>query len=244
MFIFTRPSIINVDAFTQYQEINDFYSLKPAKDCYPTWWKHIKGFNELESFYPGPTLKTCTGLTDLYEQGYMLPLWTDIAIDVKNKEYKWQCADFRTSVQVHSPMQWNSYTDSERYGHIKFGAEWHLKTKENIKWMFIAPSWNEDPIPEIIIPPGILDFSVIPIPLNVQAFIDVRHDRNFIMREGTPIAHLIPITEKRTKIHNHVVSPEEYRRFISPHRQKFIGSFTHLKKLYKRKENSKCPFHF
>ena len=68
---------------------------------------------------------------------------------------------------------------------------------------------------------------------------DYQYDINF----GTPIVHLLPLTDKNVKIHNHLISDEEFRIMTEKNNSiKFSKNYKTIKKIID--QNNKCPFKF
>jgi hypothetical protein len=68
---------------------------------------------------------------------------------------------------------------------------------------------------------------------------------NFMIAAGTPLAHIVPLSDKDVQVKCHYLPQEEYnKRFHkTTHHMKFMGSHKERKRIAKSKE-SKCPFGF
>ena len=62
---------------------------------------------------------------------------------------------------------------------------------------------------------------------------------------STPMAHLIPVTDKKIELKHHLVSRDEWISIRNRHpTEKFYKSFYYRRKLLRKQEaeKSKCPF--
>ena len=62
-----------------------------------------------------------------------------------------------------------------------------------------------------------------------------RAKQGFTIKATKPLVHLIPLTEKKVVVKNHIVSNQEYRQIQNKYKKVF---FTNNYKKIK-----KCPFH-
>ena len=245
MFIFSRNKKVVVDAYTRHEDIRTSYPIETSAKFLPEWWVKAPSSITLDGYVPSPTLKTCSGLTDLYTKGLILPLWTDIAIKVEsNKSYSWRCADETSSISVHAEHQWDMFADPTKYGHLKIACEWAVSTKENIDWVLMAPYWNTTLSEPYSIPPGIVNGFYKPVPLQTQLMLDISTPTSFMLTAGTPLVQIIPLTEKRIDLRRHVVSEEEFYKLTNYRKAKFIHRHKHNIKMQSETNKPKCPFTF
>lgn len=232
---FLRSKEIVVDAFTRYEDILKDFPLSNASEFIPEWWKNTPKSELVDDLYESPTLRTCSGVLDLFKKGLIMPLWTDIAVAVKDGEYRWQCADRNTELSIHPSYQWNKFADSEKFGHLKLNSQWVIKTKENIDWMFLEPTWHLGMDKKYTITQGIINAHYVGMPINTQIMVDISADTKFMLKAGQPIAHIIPLSDKKIKVVRHVVDDKEWAKQADFRRTTFTNSYHNKVK--------KCPFH-
>lgn len=230
MFIFKKSKIV-VDCFVTQEYIHKYFPIEKSTSFYPDWWQNMPTKFMRDGFIPHATMKTCSGFIELYKQGFMIPLWTDLAIQIDNRNYKWQFADGNSVASVHDGREWESYVDRNQYGHLKIHSPWKIKTKEDIKWYYTNPFYNYKPKREFTILPGVVNYKT-QNSTHVNLFLHLGQSNNILLDAGEPIAHVIPFTEKEIIYKNHVVSKEEYDK-IGLVGFKFIRSYNF----------NKCPFH-
>jgi hypothetical protein len=237
MFIFKKRKIV-VDAYTDIDIIAHSYKVAPAAQFIPEWWRMTDKRTLDKGFIPAPTIRTCTGILDLYATGIMVPLWTDIALSIGPDDISWQCADMATEITTHDSSQWDKFADPMMFGHLKITSKWVLRTKENINWVFQEPYWNKQIGSPISTPPGVINFHHTAFATNIQLMVDKSTPQNVLLEAGTPIAHLIPLSDRPIEVVTHLVSTEELRKIEALPRTKFINGYKH-----RINQGVKCPFH-
>ena len=268
LFKFKKKKIV-VDAFTYDKAAYEFFPVSPAKRYIPDWFKKLpllcefKKYSDHSNFISiAPTLKGCNGIIDLYKTGFILPTWADIMIQTDNRgNIDIEMAGLGGSDQ--SPINAYEIHDKVQFGgeenvafqnliHCKFASPWMLAQKDNMNFKLCTPSWNHYPqlIPHVV--PGIVNgFPNGLTPLNINTFW-AKQDARFDISAGTPLAHIIPLSENNVEIKTHLIDSKEWlkklnldmansRWAFSNQRYRMKKEKTKIKKLDKE---SKCPFGF
>ena len=90
--------------------------------------------------------------------------------------------------------------------------------------------------------PGIINFDIIS-QVNVNFMFHMR-DGTFTIPIGNPLVHLVPLSEKNLKIHNHLVTQQEFDKLsLSSNKPSFFGSRKTIQLRKRNKERGTCPFH-
>ena len=235
-FLFKKPSIV-VDCFVSDKNILDFSPIEKSNKFIPNWWSQTQLTIPNNQGHPQTTIRGCAGIIEHYKQGFMMPMWSDLSVIVENKGYRWQFSDYKTTAYTHPSNQWETFADKEKYGHLKITSPYFLKTKKDINWLCIEPFWNNQLNNDYFVTPGTLNFKYQHT-TNINMMIPL-HDRNFIIKHGHPMLHLIPLSEYNVELKHHLVSEEEMRKLNVP-----LISFTNS--YFKRKSitDKKCPFHW
>lgn len=228
MNFFWRRKRLIVDAFTCESPVHDFFPIRKAGAFIPDWWKRAEkeitcphgNFSIKQS-----TIKRCEGLIGAYGSGFIIPLWSELRIKTTEEggyDYLWasQCTP-GPSVVSHEDSQFGGFD----HGHInaKIISPWAISEKSGIKFMWLQPTWNRvSSIFTAHIIPGALEFKV-----NKASHINMflpKKNMEHVFDPGEPIAHLVPLTEKKVEIRNHLVTPQEYERFYK--RINYMSSFS------------------
>lgn len=236
---FIKPSKIVVDVFTQRKEIADFFPITKAINHAPDWWKQTKKTYKSD-FFEQATIKSCDGLTSYLSEGFILPLWSDLAVKIEDGDYQWQFSDEKTFANIHNSQQWNTYANPNEFGHLKLQSPYRLKQKQDFNWLLINPTWHQPLDNWFNVSNGIIEFKNRH-ELNVNIMLNVKNNKTKIIEAGTPILHLIPLTQKIIELKHHIVADYEFKK-MDFENISFRGAYR--KKLELLNKKSKCPFHF
>lgn len=252
LFFFKKKKIV-VDCFTDRPYVMDYAKIDYANKFIPQWWKdlpatHLKRGDITEM----PTMKTCAGFVELYKHGFIIPMWSDLAIEVaptteKEKKIRWHFSDQLTTGTVHSDYQRGSYLPTNEYEHFKIGSPWYLKCNRDVYFQFVQPTYNFDH-PEVAnILPGIVNYKYQHATAINMIFKKTDKFAKYMFNFGQPMVHIVPISEEHVELKHHLVSGEEMRNMFDrgeSARLSFRNGYNLLRKLKIEKEKSKCPFHF
>lgn len=254
MFFLKNKKII-LDCYTSFNHAYEFFPIARAKEHIPKWWKDLSStYKDPQSLVKLPTMKTCAGFNMLYQEGIIMPLWTDTSLTTRTNMMGGgvgiaQFADNITNVDVHKPEQWGSQWDPSEYTQIKIASPWAFKCNEEIPWVWTAPSWSFDNPESLIIMPGVLEYkyqSNTHINLFFKKYIKEKELNIIHLSAGQPMIHLFPLTEREIEVRNHLVTHDEFRKIYGESNHPFhLNSYGRSKKMKKELENnkrSKCPF--
>lgn len=248
MFWIKKPKLV-LDCFTEYSHVYELAPLDKAIKFLPNWWKSVpKTIPSLHNnLADDSTIKTCPGVIEQYKNGIIIPLWTDILIDIAPigiDGYRAQAADARTPLNSHPHEQRGIYLPNEKYQHIKIGSPWFLKTNESINWQLLQPVYNYNTPDKVVILPGMLNFKYqrqtnVNMIFTRSADVGTKHR----FKRGQPLIQLIPYTEKELVIKTHLVSQEEITKLNSlSYHSTFHNNYHKMVSILKAKDK-RCPFH-
>jgi hypothetical protein len=182
-----------------------------AKEAFPTWWKNVPSskFN-WEKFSTDTTVKSCPGIINSLTTGFILPLWTDIAIEWGKDHWKTQCADDHTIIGEHGMEQSGSFYNN--YWHLKITSPWLIRTP--VPLFYNPPFYSYDsPLP-FIMPAGIHKTIGQYAATHFFIFLEKKDGPNrYIFKAGSPVYNIIPLTERKTNLNVEIVSEEDFNSF-------------------------------
>lgn len=220
MFWF-KPRKIHVDCFTKVETIAQVNPIRKAHHFVPDWWK------KLDNTFPSTnshglvthrgTMKHCTGFIELHKRGLIIPMWSDLVIEVLNGSYRYEMAldDYGNGGQAvawHNPEQHgNSYNNMIN---LKIGSPWKLREKTGIDFLYTSYTWETaKTLPKMQFLNGILNFKH-QASTNIQTMLPVENQQSRMEIEaGVPIMQLIPLSDKKIEPHIHVLSVAEFEKF-------------------------------
>lgn len=245
---FHRSSVINIDCFTY---ITEAYNLTPiinANKAKPEYQKQLPNLdisnteNWFENKGTSRNLKSCFGFLEFFKQGVVIENWCDLAVK-SNEEHISYFSSTGMIPEMHHHSQLGK--GFENHYCVKLKSPWKLSTKEKVKFLMVGAEWNLDRY-NIKIPPGILDLRVTNA-TNIFLMCPKVY-QSFIIPIGNPLVHIIPLDDRKIKVTNHLLSPDEYNKITITSNISMYG-WRKILSLRKRnenrdKKNKKCPFGF
>ena len=241
MFLFKKKKIV-VDCFITHPAINELFPIQKASNFYPDWWKDLpKTFDRTTNYglrIPSTTMKSCIGFTNLYTNGFMIPLWSDLIVETGPKNWAYEFSA-PSEIHSHDPAQFGEVVD--KYHHLKIESPWVLREKSGVKFVWMGAIYNQmKQLDAYHIIPGIIDYKY-----NTGTNINMlfpRVQQKVLIEAGTPLAHIIPMSDMDVQIKTHCVTEQELNKIETPsYVSSFLKKYTTNKNILESKER-KCPF--
>jgi hypothetical protein len=165
------------------------------------------------------TIKGCVAAVSSFQTGFIVPFWSDIALRWDSQEVRYHvsadASDNSDAVAVHPHSQAPGFSDD--YHIVKLSTPWLLHSKSDIKIAYLSPLMHYNHYPLVFIQ-GINRF-VLDI-ANLNTFCLLKKPDNdvlttHIIKQHTPMLHLVPLTEKDVDIKCQVISKSEHERYIN-----------------------------
>ena len=179
----------------------------------PTWTQSCPRSSSHKDPLSTQTLTKCMGLHTYFQKGFVLPMWSDVSITIGPRgtsEYTYQYADQKSCIHAHSPDQMNNYYPADEYQLLKFISPWCIVPSESVDCLYSQPQWNSKEYEDLHVLGGVVDPFYMP-EINVNAVIKRGDDeKNLLLKFGASLMHIMPITERKVILRNHLVSSEDY----------------------------------
>ena len=244
-FWFKRTKIM-VDVLTSIPGVHRLYPIDKGTNKFPSWFKKMPAtypeVNKHGILIKHPTIKTCSGVLDLYRNSFSIPLWSDLIINT-NADGSWAyqySADQSPEIVQHSSRQ---LPEINSYIHLKLASPWLITEKTGVNFYFTDSFYNKmDRWNDYKNVPAIVNYKYQHTS-NINMFVP-KVASTISIDAGTPIATLIPLTEKDVVIKSHLISAEEWNRLNSStsYTQSFTNFYEKRKKIIDKQ--SKCPMAF
>lgn len=215
MFWFCKPKPIDVYFYTAREDVFNFSKPTKAINFFPEWVKNLpaSAFPEDTSkkLLLDKTIRSCSGIADLYKAGFIFPLWSDLNVEINpDKSFRYQFVDEKSTAGFHSRGQMEGAPFVDTHVNIKLSNPWLVQASENIKFLLAPPTWNGIGYQDLIIPPGVVSAHTFAPHMNINILFGVKPNRVvYELFLGQPLLHVIPLTEKRINLHHCLVTEKE-----------------------------------
>ena len=234
MFVFAKRSEIVLECFTARQDVFQYFPIANTGKHLPDWWKDLP--RPVENLPTTQTnMRRCAGFVDLFRQGFVVPLWSDLGFTVgDNKQLTWGYADSIANVDFHSVEQRGGFAPQAQYTNAKITPPWYVRSNSAVEWLFSAPTYNQASLTDYVVCPGVANFKY-QFSVNVNIFIPNEVPRTFVIPHGRPLVQLVPLTERKIKLKTHLVTDDEFLRLKTKVvRVSFVGAYDALKKVMQK----------
>lgn len=155
------------------------------------------------------SLRTCPGIRDLTQLGYIIPVWQDMLIKatpagvevIPSGQMKDHTGEVFADIQFHEERVLAGYSFGEEYVSfsMKIRCPWYVKTQPGTQIVLLPVYYNNNP--HFTIAPGLLESSKYPM-LLAQVILKKTHSE-FLLKKGTPLLQIIALKKQpELKIHN------------------------------------------
>jgi hypothetical protein len=253
---FIKKSEIVLDCFTHNHSAYENAKIDYAYKYMPEWWRKTPRINESTD---QATIKNCVAFIDFYTKGICIPSWFEFEMKINKLDnpdniwYQWQASDETFSASnSHQPSQFINFSENDGKN-FKINSPWLFKEKDDVKFVWSQPTWSlKSIIFNAAILPGVISFKHQHA-TNINFFISNRtYEQEFSIQPLTPLVILHPMSDKKVKIVNHLISKEEWNNKMNNLNTMVLGTTTEkITKAYNTKVNlsekienvKKCPFH-
>ena len=234
--------------------LEDIVPPQPAINYIPEWWKNTPPFiPNLEQEFPVPrergTIKICPSVLDWFSQGYVLPMWCDFHIELKeNGDVRVLSPDTNFLDEKGNTL----FMNSQAYGSwlpeqqkkqavtvFRPPCPWRMKTPVGYSSYQFPMYYHFNP--DFEVPPGPVwsdEYHVI----NPQ--IVFKHYGEIKIKRGTPLCVFVPYKrEPDDTFHYEIKRRDEECEILEQKttlmvQTKFLGGYKEM-----QKEKGGCPMH-
>tara|TARA_R110000744_G_scaffold221810_1_gene340789 strand:- start:100 stop:822 length:723 start_codon:yes stop_codon:yes gene_type:complete len=232
---------IDLHFYTKHKFVYDFAKPKTGQSTAPEWFRKLPtGSRGLEDGVTSRSnLRSCPAFSDYHKKAIQLPLWSDLILQLAPKgddSYSWEFSDGLSSIRTHPNTLLGNYRPDTEFKHLLIQGPWFVECDKPVDFIMCQPSWQNFEFPTMCTSQGVLNFYKQPT-LNTQMYIKRTDEtQDIFMKHGTPLLDLIPLTEKKIKVHVHF-DKEKHEELASYTPQvKFTGGYN-----YTRAALKKCP---
>ena len=209
----------------------------PAKEYIPDWWKRVERMISGRYDEKG-TVRNCPSFPEFITQGFVVPLWCDLHINIEHDKFDWKTPDKMFNFTSHADQQFRDWAPKHVQDNssmvLKPNCTWRIQTPPGWSVWQLPMFYEFNPLFEVL--PGII-WSDIHHEINQQML--MKRYGEFSIKRGTPLAMYVPY--ERNKYTYEVEGPTiENSKIVNTSylhvRTKFKGGY----KLNQSKAK-KCP---
>ena len=162
----------------------------PAKEYVPDWWKKVERmiYNKLDN---KGTVRNCPSFPEYITQGFVVPLWCDLHLEVHHDSWKWKSPEKLFTFNNHPGEQFRDWLPKHVQDNtsmvLKPNCPWRVKTPPGWSVWQLPMIYHYNPVFETL--PGII-WSDIHHEINQQMLI--KQYGEFFIPRGTPLAMYVP----------------------------------------------------
>ena len=234
---------IKLKAYTFNASAYRYAKPEKAVEFKPEWYKELPVENDKNTLEVKQNMRFCYGFNSLFSKGVILPMWNEVRMRIGvegDVDYNWQFADGTSTAAIHSTDQRGRYLPETQYSHVKLHAPWKFVCDEGVEFMYMYNSWLSESPEDVVIPAGVVEYN-FNHDVNVNIMMRRRQNERFIsIPIGTPMVHIIPLSERPLEIEHILITEQEYQLI---HTESVPTSFgMSIYKNMKNKLQSGCPF--
>ena len=222
-----------IEFFHNEPSIIDNFPIIESKDLKLNWVKKAKqDFKNVKpESKPGfMHLTRCPGIFELFKYGYIIPLHKDIIIKSKGKIFEYAVNKTQDSNFFLTPQPSSTESNINLIPTPPWAADFVIKI--NTGWSIIAPKGVKFLMLPIAYPDtfnftpaiGILD-PALGTQLNFQMFWNGKDEEEIVIPAGTPLGHLIPLSEKKYQMVQRIMN-ERDREWVAKFRSANSATFS------------------
>lgn len=200
-----------IEFYSKVPGLPDLYPILPAKDSMPKWTRAAREsyINKKKSSLERINhVYQCPGIFDLYNYGFIIPMWHDVIITTYNNpdQFSWTIPttdltefDRETSIIENQANGIGSIIPIKPWSLqslLKINTPWNVIAPKGVKFLVIPIAYPDSFEFESAI--GILDPG-ISNQINIQAYYNVPKG-DVLIKAGTPLAQIIPLSPEKFKI--------------------------------------------
>jgi hypothetical protein len=177
----------------------------PASQAIPQWWKdaspYIKSVDNpdgkkiiVNNYESNASFKKCTPMLDMLSSGYVVPLWADIQVTIKDNSPQLSWRVHRQVFDVHDGQS-VEVPDGYQKKQFKFLNQWIPKLPSGFSLLVMpCPGYPNNPFRPIS---AIIDYDKTTHPLYPPMYL--KDDFEGILEKGTPMFQIIPFKRNNWK---------------------------------------------
>jgi hypothetical protein len=219
----------------------------PANKHIPNWFKEVDQVFVTGETHDRGTVKHCPSFPEYFKTGFIMPMWCDLKLNIREDGYDWETPDRAFIVEEHKHPQYRDFLPAHEKEQVKCVLKllnpWRVKT---------PPGWS------ILQLPLYYHFSDLFEVVPGMIWTDIHHETNLQLKikkygqhtipRGTPLVHYIPYKRSENLPLDIGEMTRERERFSNINwwhvHTKFVNGYKLKQNEMKKKPKGKCPYGF
>ena len=212
----------NVLFYTAFKELEETIPPVPASEFWPEWFKKQTARRASDE-HPWSTVKSCPGIMDILNMGYIIPLWCDYKVtkvkapDMSGAVNPETASDqehqliittpqklsqdgsplFGAATHPHEQIDYYPFKENQWKGSLKFVTPWEVKTDPGYSCLITAPFYHRHEHLEVLTGSVDTDRSH---EMHVNSFFESKVDQEVKFERGIPLCQIIPYKREDYKM--------------------------------------------
>ena len=212
MLFFFKEKPIEIVAFVtaKFNFAKELSPIAPAREYFPEWWKNTPSSTyDWANNISNNTAKSCPGIIGVLTSGFILPLWCDLAFKFGPEGYSYNFSDKSCRMDQHDDFQTPGFYGD--YYRLKITSPWLIRTP--VKILFQQPTYLREDAYPFVTPYGIVPPVKNLISTNIFTFFKKPdQEMHMFIKQGTPLLHMVPLTEKKVTLKLVVLDDEDFTK--------------------------------
>jgi len=210
-----------------------------AEKLFPEWYKTLPKYEEETLFGLEDdeiNMRGCAGFIGMQKIGFVLPMWSDIAINVlSDGGYSYRYADGKSHAEHHDLKQINNFWSYSDVQHLKLVSPWVFSCDEPVDFLMQGmPYHNSTPLDYVGLQGLFNPYYTKQGNLQLLLKRNLEKDSSYFIKANTPMAQFLPLFQQEIEL-DVLYDPALFKQETdSAAKNTFV--FSGLKKM------KKCPF--
>lgn len=236
--------MIKIEFFSSVPGLAETFPIRASREVIPKWAYAAKSDYIKNKDRHEIHLYKCPGIFEMYTTGFIVSTWHDIDIQTDGERFRMTIPDAKLEKMLgKDAVQEQSFSGIAKFlpkrpwsckSILKINTPWHVLAPKGIKFLMIPMPYSDYFDFESCI--GILD-PALSSEINVQGYWNNLSPGQHLIKAGTPLAQLIPLTEKNYELivrdanqsDNNWLQKRSYLNYIG-----FLLNRTKLRSAYER----------
>jgi len=192
-----------IEFFSTVPGVAETFPIRASREVIPKWVHAAKADYVKNKDRHDIHIFKCPGIFEMYTTGYILTSWHDFEIETDGSRFRMTIPDAKLETFLDKTcLQEQTFNGVAKFlpkrpwstqSILKINTPWHVLAPKGVKFLMIPIPYSDNFDFESCI--GILD-PALSTELNVQGYWNNLSKGLHYVRAGTPLAQLIPITER------------------------------------------------